>query len=578
MTNIHEFRFDFCVVGGGLAGMCAAIAAARHGTKVALIQERPVLGGNASSEMRMWVCGASGKGNRETGIIEEIALENLYRNPDKLWPIWDSILYEKVRYEPNIELFLNCSVFDAETEGGKIISVTGWQMTTQRVIRIYADNFADCSGDSVLAPLTGAAYRHGRESADEFGEVISVTEADRRTMGMSCLIQARKLDHPVTFIAPDWALDIDEEQFRRRKPNLESSYENYWYMELGGDCDSVSDSEDKRDELLSLAFGMWNYIKNSGEFDADLWQLDFVGFLPAKRESRRMVGKYMMTQTDIVNGVLFPDTVAYGGWPLDDHDPRGFWHVGPPNTSVQTTSPYAIPYRCLYSANVENLFFAGRNISMTHAAMSSARVMATCALLGQAVGTAASVAHKYSCSPDEVYTSHIDELQQTLLFDDCMLPGIPRRVSKAISYASVNADAYMLRDGLDRNNPYTAENGTGVSFSFGKPEFVNSVRIVFDSDLDRTTLPGDACERQHSMRCNVNTNSPTMTMPKTLCKSFIIEGTDEDGEIIDLWAEDCNTNRLVIVPVVRTLRAITVTALSNWGGSETTDIFSVDIG
>ncbi len=565
--------------------MCAAIAAARHGTRVALVQERPVLGGNASSEIRMWVCGASGKGNRETGIIEEISLESLYRNPDKLWPVWDSILYEKVRFEPNIELFLNCSVFDAETENDRIISVTGWQMTTQRVIKIYADNFADCSGDSVLAPLTGAMYRHGRESAEEFGEVISVTEADRRTMGMSCLIQARKLDHPVSFIAPDWALNMDEEQFRRRKPRLESSYENYWYMELGGDGDSVSDSEDVRDELISLAFGMWNYIKNSGEFDADCWQLDFVGFLPGKRESRRMVGKYMMTQSDIVNGVLFPDTIAYGGWPLDDHDPRGFWHVGPPNTSVQTTSPYAIPYRCVYSANIENLFFAGRNISMTHAAMSSARVMATCALLGQAVGSAAAVAHKYGCTPDGVYLEHIGELQDILLCDDCMLPGIARKVSPLTQRAVLAPEAEMHRDGSDRQDPFTAGKGKPITFGLDSPEdtpadapqFVEKVRIVFDSDLDRITIPGDVCERQHTMRSNVNTTSPTMTMPKTLCKSFIVEGVDEEGETIDLWAEDTNISRLVNIPVVRTLKSVIITPLSNWGESDTTNIFSVEI-
>lgn len=151
----------------------------------------------------MWVCGA--KNCRETGIIEEIQLENLYRNPDKLWPVWDGILYGKVKAEPNITLLLNCSCCDAEMDGNVIHSITGWQMTTQSWITVRATFFADCSGDSILAPLTGAHYRVGRESADEFGEKISNTQPDPYTMGLSCLIQARRLDRPVSFIAPDWA-------------------------------------------------------------------------------------------------------------------------------------------------------------------------------------------------------------------------------------------------------------------------------------------------------------------------------------------------------------------------------------
>ena len=161
--KIH--KVDLCVVGGGLAGMCAAIAAARHGAKVALMQDRPVLGGNASSEVRMWICGAHGENNRETGIIEEIMLENRYRNPLRNFSIWDSILYEKVRFEPNITLLLNCSCTDATVDDDRIRSVTGWQLTTQTWHTVEADLFADCSGDSILAPLTGAEFRMGARRA-----------------------------------------------------------------------------------------------------------------------------------------------------------------------------------------------------------------------------------------------------------------------------------------------------------------------------------------------------------------------------------------------------------------------------
>ena len=168
-------KADLCVIGGGLAGMCAAIAAARHGAKVVLMHDRPVLGGNASSEIRMWICGAHGENNRETGIIEEIELENMYRNPNRNYSIWDSILYEKVRFEENITLLLNCSCNSLEMNGNRIKSVKGWQLTTETWHTVEADLFADCSGDSILAPLSGAEYRIGREAFAEFGELFDYT-------------------------------------------------------------------------------------------------------------------------------------------------------------------------------------------------------------------------------------------------------------------------------------------------------------------------------------------------------------------------------------------------------------------
>lgn len=219
-TMIH--KVDFCVVGGGLAGMCAAISAARHGAKVALMHERPMLGGNCSSEIRMWVSGAHGDNNRETGLMEEILLENHYRNPDKNYSVWDSILYEKVRFEKNITLLLNCSCMDAEMQEGKISSVTGWQMTTQQFHKVEADFFADCSGDSILAPLTGASYRHGREAKSEHNETIPPDVADSHTMGLSCLLQTVETDEPHPYIAPAWAEKIDESKLVHRNPDMNS--------------------------------------------------------------------------------------------------------------------------------------------------------------------------------------------------------------------------------------------------------------------------------------------------------------------------------------------------------------------
>jgi hypothetical protein len=198
-------EFDVCVIGGGMAGLCAAIASARNGARTCLIHDRPVLGGNASSEIRMWICGAHGEHNKEAGILEEIQLENCYRNPSLNYSIWDSVLYGKAFFQPNLTTLLNCSVFAAEMAGGKIASVTGWQLTTQTWHSVRAAQFIDCSGDSILAPLTGATYRTGRESREEFGEDIEPAKADEKTMGNTLLIQVRRTDSPQPFIPPKWA-------------------------------------------------------------------------------------------------------------------------------------------------------------------------------------------------------------------------------------------------------------------------------------------------------------------------------------------------------------------------------------
>ncbi len=583
-TIVHEA--DFCVVGGGMAGICAAISAARLGKKVVLVQERPMLGGNASSEIRMWVCGAQGRDNRETGIIEEINLENLYRNPYKLYPIWDSVLYGKVKDELNIELLLNTSACDIDLEGGKIKTVIAWQMTTQTWHQINAPFFADCSGDSILAELSHATYRVGREGSDEFNEKISVSEPDKKTMGNSCLIQARKTDEDVEFIAPEWATEISDEDFARRMPNMNSSYENFWYLELGGEADTVADAEIIRDQLIALAYGYWNYFKNSGKFsDASKWQLDFVGFLPGKRESRRIIGPHILTQGDVLSGGKFKDVVAYGGWALDDHDPRGFYHEGAPNVWGEVKNVYGIPFRCLYSETVENLLFAGRNISTTHAALSSTRVMMTCAVLGQAVGTAASVAIDYNTTPQGVDDFYIDELQQSLMRQDCFLPYCVRQMGKPTNEAHILGcyKAENLRNGIDRNHPYYGQDDNGVfveknskiTYQFDEPHYVELAHIVFDSDLNRETLPGNECEKYHSMRCNFLPNMPKMCVPKTLVKDYNIEMTLFDGSQKTVTVSG-NIKRMNEIVIDACVKEISLIPLETWGG-DTVHIFSFDL-
>ena len=386
----HEV--DVCVVGGGMAGLIAAISAARGGASVALVQDRPVLGGNASSEVRMWICGAHGRNMKETGILEEIQLENCYRNPTQIYSIWDSVLYEKARFCPNLKLLLNTTCNNAEMDDGRIASITAWQLTSQSWHTIFARIFIDCSGDSVLAPLTGAAVRVGRESAAEFDEDIEPSTADNRTMGNTLLIQMRQTDSPQPFIAPRWAY-----KFRSPSdlPNRRGQVtgDNFWWLEVGGLNNTIRDAEMLRDELMKIGYGIVDYLKNYSphKAEAENWTLEWMGSLPGKRENRRYVGEHILCQNEIRDGGKFEDIVAYGGWSMDDHHPAGLLYPGKPTIFHPAPSPFGIPYRSLVSRTVPNLMCAGRNISATHAALSSTRVMGTTSLLGQAAGTAAAM-------------------------------------------------------------------------------------------------------------------------------------------------------------------------------------------
>ena len=571
-TVVHET--EICVVGGGLSGMCAAIAAARHGRKVVLMQDRPVLGGNASSEIRMWVCGAHGKNHAETGLIEEFKLESLYRNPDMNYSVWDGILYEKVRFQEGIELLLNCSCLDAEMDGERIVSMTGWQLTTQTYHKVKAGIFIDCSGDSVLAPLTGALYRMGRESRDEFGESIAPEQADKKTMGMSCMIQARQETTPNEFIPPAWAYKITEKDLKHRHPDMSRPTENFWYLELGGENDAIHDTEWLRDELLKTTYGIWDYIKNdpSQKEKNRYWHLDWVGMLPGKRESRRYVGDYIMTQHDVRAEGRFEDLIAYGGWTMDDHHPAGFRTSEPPNIFHPAPSPYGIAYRCLYSKNIENLMFAGRNISVTHAAMSSTRVMATCSLLGQAAGTAAYLAVRNGTSPRGVYQEHLAELQNTLMDDDCWLPFRTRPIPELTRKASLPPEREVLRNGKDRPdeegyNGCRLSAGETVTYTFETAEEISRVRLIFDSDLNRETEPEPIARLNRNMIHNRPLGWPEAIVPKTLPQAYRILGTRADGGE-EVLAEETNVyQRRMVHEVSGTFTAVTLQILRTRGGT-----------
>jgi len=565
---------DFCVVGGGVSGMCAAIAAARHGAQVVLMQDRPVLGGNASSEIRMHICGAHGKNNRETGIVEEIHLDNLYRNPLRNYSIWDSILYEKAHFEENITLLLNCSCNDAQMDGNRIRSIKGWQLTAETWHTVEANLFSDCSGDSILVSLTDAEFRVGREARGEFDESIEPEEADKKTMGMSCLIQARETDRPQPFIPPPWANTYQtDEDLPHRGHSLPGT--NFWWIELGGEQDSIHDTEEIRDELLKVAFGVWDHIKNRGDHGADNWVLEWMGFLPGKRESRRYVGDHILTQNDVRAEGRFEDLVAYAGWSMDDHHPGGILWPGKPTIFHPAPSPFGIPYRSLYSRNIENLFCAGRNISATHAAMSSTRVMATCAILGQAVGTAAAIATRDNLTPCGVYEKRVTELKQTLMEDDCYLPWNLREVSALTAKANLTAsdgDPEPLRNGIDRpigdtDNGWTGSVGSWVQYSFDNPERICEFRFVFDSDLNR---------REKNMASNYPLNMEPITTPKTMLRAFRVEalGENETWEVV--VREENNYQRLVKLETDIQTRAVRFIPEATWG-DERVHVFAWDV-
>lgn len=578
-----EHRVDVCVVGGGMAGVCAAVSAARHGAKVLLMHERPVLGGNASSEMRMHICGADRHGSianlRETGILEELRLLNLTRNPNRNPYIWDLLLYETCNFQPGLELLLNCSCLDAKMDSDRILSISGWQQTTQTIHSVEADIFIDCSGDAILAPLSGADSTMGREARSQFSESIAPEIADKRTMGMTCLFGAREYDTSQPFKAPDWAYTFkDDSELPYGKSEHESWWTlGYWWIELGGESDSILDTESIRDELLKVTLGVWDHIKNYGDHGAENWALDWLQFLPAKRESRRYLGEYILNQNDISAGGVFEDTVAYGGWSMDDHNPAGFWAVkkdAPATIFHHAPSPYGIPYRSLYSRNIKNLMFAGRDASCTHAAMSSTRVMGTACSMGQAAGTAAALAATNALLPSEIKGEQVARLQQLLILDDAYLPGVRMQIPEAVLQAKLSAscgDPEPLRDGINRPlgndiHAWKCSPGDWAEYIFKHRVSVKNITLVVNSALDK-----NIAQSQH-----VPPTGHDTVLPAELPKEIRIEGLIS-GEWTELKTITDNCARLITADINVYLSGVRITLESTWGAEPTwIHLFTLD--
>jgi len=452
--------YDLVVVGGGPSGLGAALAAARHGSKVALVQDRPVLGGNASSEIQVPPMGYIGDPPDRvnvTGLAEELFPKQGWQN------FADSKKIESiVRAEENMSLFLNTRATGVVMEGSETIkSVLALAVKTGQRMSFSAPLFADCTGHGWIGYYAGAEYRVGQEARSEFGESLAPVKAGTRTMG-NCLYYARIAEDTepdqekpqLAFVCPPWAYawtqDGDFEPLnshRRRKDivrpenfdrpsrgrgrnpgdDINGRILHAWWIEYGGMLDIIADAERIRDELFRINIGLWNYAKNHNpktvEKNRDR-ELVWLNYVPGVRESRRLMGDYIMSQKDYDQQIVHDDTIGFTDWGPDVHHPEGFWVEGNDCIHVYQGKRTSIPYRTLYSKNISNLFMAGRCHSTTHIALGGTRVMRPLMQTGQAAGTAANLARKYGTTPRCIYEKHIKELQQALLKDGCYLPGV----------------------------------------------------------------------------------------------------------------------------------------------------------
>lgn len=426
-------EWDFVVVGAGPGGISAAISAARHGLKVALISGRPCLGGNSSSEGTIGLDGATFNhpGYHETGISAEIK-----RIHEHLGLTWQEAIEKVIENEPLITVFYNEFCVSADCSNGIISSIECVNTLTLEKSRFSSKLFADCTGDGWLGYYAGAKYRVGREAKHEFNESLACESPDTYTMS-GCITGTRNDvgrllgffledgENPVDFKAPEWAVKLPEGDKLNRKPILKNMTD--WWMENSNDFDDIYDNELVRDELVRLVVGYFHWLKNSysGREEYSNKYMRYLAVNNSKRENRRIVGDYMMTQNDFVEGKYFEDTISYCGWKIDLHHPRGIYSGAEGEFYADFKVPITpIPYRCLYSCNVNNLFVAGRCISVSHIALGSTRVESTITTLGQAVGVAAYLCKKYDVKPRGIYDAHIKEMQQLLLKDDQTIFGV----------------------------------------------------------------------------------------------------------------------------------------------------------
>ncbi|MDR2916131.1 MAG: FAD-dependent oxidoreductase [Tannerella sp.] len=432
-------NYDLVVAGGGISGVCCAITAAREGLSVALIQDRPVLGGNASSEVRLWVLGATshmGNNNRwarEGGVINELLVENTYRNKEGNPVLFDMVLMDKVLSEENISLFLNTIIHDVKKDiSASIRSIIAFNASSETSYEFNAPLFVDCTGDGIVSYLAGVPFRMGAEDREEYNEAfVPDKEKYGELLGHSIFFYMKDTGKPVHYVAPAFALKDVEKKIPKI---FKSEYFNtghhgckYWWLEYGGRIDTIHDTETIKYELWKIVYGIWDYVKNSGKFpEMENYTLEWVGLIPGKRESRRMKGLYTLTQQDIIEQRIQKDAVAFGGWAVDLHCADAVYSPMRGCDQYHSKGIYSIPYRCYLPESIDNLFIAGRLISVSHVAFASTRVMATCGHGAQAVGMAAALCRNRGILPkDLLEEKNIAILQEKLNIAGQSIPLLP---------------------------------------------------------------------------------------------------------------------------------------------------------
>ena len=379
-----------------------------------------------------------------------------------------------------------------------------WQATTEKMFTINAPIFIDCSGDGLLAATAGAEYRTGREGKAEFNEKYAPDEPDGWQMGATLLMSSKDMGKPMKYSPPSYAIKYTHEGGHKRR-KWAGFHEGIWWIEVGSDDDIIADAEVNRHKLMAYLHGVWDYIKNSGKFpEAENLALDWVGSLPGRRESRRFIGDYIVSEKDMTEHKNFEDAVAFGGWSLDEHNPGGIENISEPPSyfHYHFKEVYQFPFRSLYSKNISNLMFAGRNVSQTHIALSSSRIMATCALQGQAVGTAATICNKRNVLPREVAHSHINELQEQLMRDDVFIPKRPakdandlaRKANVIFASSTTSGDVKNLTNGTSRDiygeinhwmsNGLSAE----VQMEWENPVSLSKIELKCDTNVKRNIM------------------------------------------------------------------------------------------
>lgn len=562
------------------------IAAARQGVHTALIQARPVLGGNASSEIRIHISGADQSLKQpdyaEGGLLYELMLENKKNNEQFSYSVWDMVLFEKAKEEKNLEVFFNTVMYDCETKDDRIVSIYCVQETTEMRYQLYAPVFVDATGNGTLGYYAGAEYRKGSEPQSEFGELHAPQQPNNYRMGNSILLKAKDMGHPVKFTPPSFAKKLTEEQLAKRihcvqmrdtincddSPNPEEYKRTsmtssacvdygYWWLELCGDGeDIITEYEAIRDDLIAYAYGIWDHIKNNKEgiheHHAENYALEWVGALPGVRESRRLVGDYLLSETDILEHKIFEDAVCYGGWCVDLHAPHGLldFNLLPSDCNFYD-GVYTIPYRSYYSKNIKNLYMAGRDISTTRLGLASTRIIGCCAIGGEAVGIAAALCNKYACDPREL-APHVKELQQLILKEDGFLPGFKNEDEKDLALkAKITASSWeqggepeKVANGISRKlgeeqNGWVTKPGECLIMKWDETKEIREIRLTFESNFAYPIRVTMAPLRQAQQRNGV---------PEELVKDVKIELYREGKKTGEAFVKD-NYQRLCSVGI-----------------------------